>query len=123
MVAVKKCVKGKPFSEWAELLRNAFNADSVVRIRVEKGIFKEGDNALIDSVVFKKNAKVEKVKDYPIDATFGKILKKGPQEYTDVKALVVADYQDQLEKDWVADLRKKYQFVVDPEVLATVNKH
>jgi len=36
---------------------------------------------------------------------------------------VVADYQDQLEKDWVAGLRKKYQFVVDPEVLATVNKH
>lgn len=123
VAAVKKCVKGKPFSEWAELLRNAFNADSVVRIRVEKGIFKEGDNALIDSVVFKKNAKVEKVKDYPIDATFGKILKKGPKEYTDVKALVVADYQDQLEKDWVAGLRKKYQFVVDPEVLATVNKH
>ena len=123
VAAVKKCVKGKPFSEWAELLRNAFNADSVVRIRVEKGIFKEGDNALIDSVVFKKDAKVEKVKDYPIDATFGKILKKGPKEYTDVKALVVADYQDQLEKEWVADLRKKYQYVVDPKVLATVNKH
>ena len=40
-----------------------------------------------------------------------------------MKALVVADYQDQLEKEWVADLRKKYQYVVDPKVLATVNKH
>lgn len=40
-----------------------------------------------------------------------------------MKAWVIADYQDQLEKEWVATLRKKYQFVVYPEVLATVNKH
>lgn len=123
VAAVKKCVKGKPFGEWAELLRSAFNADSTVRIRVEKGIFKEGDNPVIDSLAFKIHAKVEKVKGFPIDATFGKILKKGPQEYTDVKELVIADYQDQLEKEWVAELKKKYQYQVNPKVLATVNKH
>ncbi len=121
--AVKKCLKGKPFGEWAEVLRNAFNADSVVRIRAEKGIFKVGDNPVVDSLVFKKKNKVTPLKDYPIDAIYGKLLKKGPEEYTDVKALVTADYQDELEKQWVAELRKKYQFVVDPEVLATVNKH
>ena len=123
VAAVKKCVKGKPFSQWAELLRRKFNADSVVRVKVEEGIFKKGDHPVVDSLVFKTSAKVEKVKGYPYDATFGKILKKGPQEYTDVKAWVIADYQDQLEKEWVATLRKKYQFVVYPEVLATVNKH
>ena len=37
--------------------------------------------------------------------------------------LVMADYQDQLEKQWVASLRRKYQVKVDPDVLATVNKH
>lgn len=123
VAAVRKCVKGKPFGEWAELLRTIFNADSTMRIRVEKGIFKEGDNPVVDSLVFKAHAKVEKVKGFPIDATFGKILKKSPKEYTDVKELVIADYQDQLEKEWVAELRKKYQYQVNPEVLATVNKH
>lgn len=34
--AVKKSVKGKPFAEWAEILRNTFNKDSVIRIRVER---------------------------------------------------------------------------------------
>lgn len=34
--AVKKSVKGKPFVEWAEILRNTFNKDSVIRIRVER---------------------------------------------------------------------------------------
>ena len=121
--AVKKALKGKPFDEWAEVLRSSFNADSVIRIRVEKGIFKMGDNALVDNKVFRRDVKVEPLKEYPIDATYGKVLKKGPKEYTDVKALVIADYQDVLEKEWVAELRKKYKVVVNQEVLATVNKH
>ncbi len=57
------------------------------------------------------------------DATSGKQHKKGKLRYTDVKELVIADYQDKLEKEWVAKLRKKYQYQVNPEVLATVNKH
>lgn len=121
--AVKNSIKGKPFGEWAEVLRNTFNKDSVIRIRVEKGIFKCGDNALVDKMEFKKDTIVQNNKDYPFDATFGKILKKGPEDYTDVKALVIADYQDLLEKEWVAHLRKKYSVVVDENVLSTVNKH
>lgn len=121
--AVKDCVKKLAFDKWAEVLRTTFNSDSVLRIRVEKGIFKKGDNALVDSVIFKKDTTVAKLKDYPIDDVYGKILKKGPEDYTDVRGLVVADYQEELEKQWVAELRKKYSFTVDPEVLKTVNKH
>ena len=121
--AVKKSVKGKPFAEWADVLRTTFNNDSVIRIRVEKGIFKEGDNVLVDKMVFGKDTTVNTNKDYPYSSTFGKVLKKGPEDYTDVKALVVADYQDQLEKEWVAALRKKYAVVVDEKILDTVNKH
>lgn len=104
-------------------MRNTFNKDSVIRIRVEKGIFKRGDNALVDKMVFHKDTVVQTNKDYPYDATFGKILKKMPEDYTDVKSLVIADYQDALEKEWVAALRKKHAVVVDEKVLATVNKH
>ncbi len=121
--AVKKSVKRLSFDKWAEKLRSTFNNDSVLRIRVEKGIFKKGDNALVDSLVFHVDTTVTKVKDFPIDDVYGKVLKKGPEEYTDVRGLVVADYQEELERLWVADLRKKYVFSVDPEVLKTVNKH
>ena len=58
-----------------------------------------------------------------LDATFGKVLKKAPEDYTDVKSQVIADYQDMLEKEWVTALRKKYPVVVNKDVLATVNKH
>ena len=121
--AVANCVKKLAFDKWAEALRTTFNADSVIRIRVEKGIFKKGDNALIDSAVFKKDTTVTKLKEYPFDAVYGKILKKGPEDYTDVRGLVVADYQEALEKEWVAQLRKRYTWEVKEEVLKTVNKH
>lgn len=121
--AVKDCVKKLDFDKWADKLRTTFNADSVIRIRVEKGIFKKGDNALVDSLVFKKDTTVAKVKDYPYDAVYGKILKKGPETYQDVRGQVVSDYQEQLEKEWIAQLRRKYTFKVNEEVLKTVNKH
>lgn len=121
--AVAKCVKKLKFDDWNEALRKTFNNDSIIRIRVEKGLFKKGDNALIDREQFKvKDAKVDSVKGYPIDATFGKKLKK-PQDYTDVRGLVVADLQEEMERLWVADLRKKYPVTINKEVLKTVNKH
>lgn len=121
--AVKDCVKKLKFDEWASALRKAFNSDSIIRIRVEKGLFKKGDNALIDREVFKVDTVVAPVKDYPIDAVYGKLLKKGPQDYTDVRGIVTSDYQDFLEKQWVEELRRKYPVVVNEEVLKTVNKH
>lgn len=53
----------------------------------------------------------------------GKRKRKGPRDYKEVQSLVIADYQDKLEKDWVETLRHKYPVVVNEDVLATVNKH
>ena len=120
--AVKNCVKNLPFDQWAEALRTTFNPDSVIRIRVEKGIFKRGDNPTIDSMVFKALVEVKPLQGYPIDAVYGKKLKK-PSEYTDVRTQVVEDYQNDLEHRWVASLRKRYPVVIHEEALKTVNKH
>ena len=73
-------------------------------------------------MVFKKDTTITPLKDYPIDAVFGKKL-SAPKTYDDVRGLVVADYQDALEKEWIAKLRKKYNVVINKEVLSTVNKH
>ena len=124
--AVKNCVKNLPFDQWAEALRTTFNPDSVIRIRVEKGIFKPGDNETIDRLVFKtsksSNANNASLASYPIDAVYGKKVKR-PDDYTDVRQQVVEDLQDYLEKEWVADLRRRYQVEINKEVLKTVNKH
>ena len=120
--AVKDAVKGLPFDQWADKLRKTFNNDSILRIRVEKGIFKQGDNALVDREVFGVDTIAKGLKAYRIDAVYGQKL-KAPKEMTDVKAQVLADYQDALEKEWVEGLRRKYAVEIDEEVLKTVNKH
>lgn len=120
--AVKECVKGLPFSKWAERLRDTFNKDGNIRIRVEKGIFRKGDNALIDREVFGQKATVAPVEGYPIDAVFGKKI-KAPEELDDVRDLVISNCQEELEKSWVAALRRKYKVVIDKAVLSTVNRH
>ncbi len=120
--AVQQAVKGLDFSEWTEKLRTTFNSDSVLRIRVEKGIFKKGDNALVDNQVFGVDTVAPVVKDYPNTAVYGKKL-KAPEEMSDVRQLVLTDYQEQLEKEWVALLRKQYPVEVDEKVVKTVNNH
>ena len=121
--AVANCVKKLKFEAWNEALRTTFNGDSIIRIRAEKGLFKKGDNALIDRECFKvADAKVDSVKGYPIDAVYGEMLKK-PEDYNDVRGQVTADLQDEMERFWVADLRKKYSVVVNEEIVKTVNKH
>lgn len=120
--SVKMCVEGLAFADWNKALRDKFNSDSILRIRVEKGIFRLGDNALVDKEIYGKDTTSVSVEGYPIDATYGKLLKR-PEEYTDVKGLVTADYQEALEKEWVATLRKTYAVEVRKEVLRTVNNH
>ena len=119
--AVKRSIKKVDFDDWAETLRKQFN-DSTLRIKVVKGIFKKGDNALVDREIFQVDTTYTAPKGYEHTAVFGKKL-KAPKIYDDVRELVVADYQEYLEKQWIADLRKQYPVVLNEESLATVNKH
>ena len=119
--AVKRSIKKVDFDDWAETLRKQFN-DSTLRIKVVKGIFKKGDNALVDREIFHVDTTYTAPKGYEHTAVFGKKL-KAPKTYDDVRELVVADYQEYLEKQWIADLRKQYPVVLNEEALATVNKH
>lgn len=119
--AVKRSIRNVAFEAWADTLRRQFN-DSTLRIKVVKGIFKKGDNALVDRDVFGKDTTYTAPKGYEHTATYGTVL-KAPKTFDDVRELVVKDYQEMLEKKWVEELRRKYPVVVNEEALATVNKH
>ena len=45
-----------------------------------------------------------------------------PRSFNEAKGLVMNDYQEQLEKEWIAELKKKYPVVVDKKVLASISK-
>lgn len=122
--AVKKVLKGVDESLWVKTVRESFNKDSVT-VRMEQKLFAQGDNAFADSLGLKvkptKKASVRK--DFPYIGAVGTILKKGPKKWTDVSAQVVADYQQECEKQYVAELRKRYKVEVYKDVINTVNNH
>lgn len=121
--AVQKLVKKLPQDKWMTAIRETFNKDSIM-VRVERRVFKKGDNSNIDRLAFKvKDAELKPVKGYPHIGIFGKVLKKGPAEWTDVSNQVVSDYQRFKEDEFVAELRKRYTVEIDEQVLKTVNNH
>ncbi|MBR4312175.1 MAG: peptidylprolyl isomerase [Bacteroidaceae bacterium] len=120
---VKKVVKKQPQEEWVKIIRSTFNSDSLMQVRMIRGPFTVGKNVYADYYAFGKGERPEAVASLPFTGIVGKLQKKGPDTYADVRGEVTADYQNFLERLWVKELRKKYTVVLYPEALATVNQH
>ena len=115
--AAKQIIKTANADSVMSYINQRINVDSVQYVKVEKGLWVEGKNAAVDKYGFKnKTAEYTASEEFPVVVPVGKII-KAPQEYTDVRSQVTTDYQDHLEKQWVATLREKYPVVVNEEVL------
>jgi len=121
--AAKAIVKRSHNDSIDKYLRTRLN-DSIQYVKVEKGLFAQGENKAVDKFGFKvKKAKFEPTKEYPYVFVVGKNLKNNPEDYTDVRGLVTADYQEYLEKEWITALRAKFTVEIDQNVLKTVWKN
>ena len=109
-------------ASWEAAVDSAFNTDSVRNVKVfVPEYYKEGDNKYVDELVFKGD-KVRRPVEYPYVNVVGEKMKR-PKSYKDVRTSVLSDYQDQLEKEWVESLRRKYPVEINEDVLKTVNNH
>lgn len=120
---VKALAKKYPQQEWIKEFRAALNSDSLIQVKMVRGPFKVGKNVYADYYAFGKGERPDTVAGYPITAVVGKLQKKGPDTYEDVRGEVTADYQSHLEQLWVKKLRAKYPVVLYREALSTVNRH
>lgn len=118
----KKLIKKLPMDSIGVVLNRALNTDSISRVKIEYGLFKEKDNAFVDALVFKKGQPTPDVK-MPISFVQGKVLRSKPEVYTDVLGNLTTDYQELLEKQWVETLEKKYPVNINKEVFDRVNNH
>lgn len=100
----------------AVVLKRTFNNDSTTLVKVEQGLYVMGEYAPTDKLVF-KSGDWTPGKSFPIVFTKGKVLKKGPEEYSDVRGAVIGDYQNHLEKEWIKELKQKYPVSISEEHL------
>lgn len=115
--AAKQIVKGASDKAKVDsILNERVNLDSVTYVKVEYGLWTAGKNAAVDVYGFKnKTATYSASEEYPVVVTVGKVLKR-PEEYNDDRGKIVTDYQDYLEKLWIASLREKYPVVINEKV-------
>ncbi|MBO1363847.1 peptidyl-prolyl cis-trans isomerase [Prevotella sp. A2931] len=107
--AVRKALKGLDVTKWKEVIQSAFNRETEHPISAAVGLFRQGDNMIVDQLVFKTGIAPQQDDSYI--AVYGK-KHSAPKSLNEVRTLVQADYQEALEKEWVRSLRQKYQVEV-----------
>ena len=117
----KKVLKKYADGEWRKEIKLQCNKDSVTVHVTGELLCKQGENGYVDQFIF-GGEEVAAKPGYTFTDVQGKKLKQ-PASFKDVKADVLTDYQESLEKAWVEQLRKRFPFQVDKAVLQTVGKH
>jgi peptidyl-prolyl cis-trans isomerase SurA len=115
------------------LAKGMSNADILAKVNK-----KTKDNLTITTEEFEKgkNSEIEKLgweagKSYTVNSDSGsairilhvdELLPPAPKPLNEVKGYVVADYQEELEKNWIAELRKKYPVSINEQVFQSMVK-
>jgi len=120
--AARRIIRRSPNNEIDRDLQ-ALNAD-VRRLRVERGLFLEGDNQAIDTDRrgFRSRERFVPSEEFPRVFVSGRVL-QAPEEYSDVRGLVIADFQAYLEEQWIKYLRAKFSVVIYHDVLKMVEEN
>ena len=108
-----------PMESATECLSN-LNLDGKRNVKVEKGVFAKGKNKIVDAKIF-KDGKMPEDSKYPEVFLVGKVLKKYPESYKDVRGPVLNDYQTKVENDWISILKKKYKIEVYMDILDSIS--
>ena len=121
--AVKKLIaKGKlSVGEIAAKL----NVKDAKAVQFETGKFEKGQNEKLDKMAWVANTVSEDFVNEDKTVSFIRITKVDaptPKALNDAKGFIISDYQENLEKNWIQELKQKYPVSVVPGVLNTLIK-
>ena len=108
--------KGKTAAEAA----TAVNQKDSAAVVVESGLFAKEEKPVLKEVSLPGLTADIAQDGKTVFANLKKVVQPEPKPLEEAKGLVTAAYQDQLEKDWIKDLRAKYTVRVDQDVLYSI---
>lgn len=103
-------------ADYIKTIRKEFTTN----VQIDRVLAAQGVNAMVDYCAF-GGPEVQ-----PSNSRFTKFflydfrIIDSPEEISDVRGLVTADYQNQLETEWVEEIKEKYPVTVYPKVLSKV---
>ncbi|MDE7409807.1 MAG: peptidylprolyl isomerase [Muribaculaceae bacterium] len=92
----------------------------VGKASIERILMEEGQNAMVDNVMFGGAPVKPNNKKYTVYFVYDPRILNAPESMSDVRSLVTGDYQNQLERDWVERLKSRYPVTVNEKVLKKI---
>ena len=122
--ALQKLLKKAPKKGYTpETISNMLNKDSIPAVTYQIVKVEKGVNTLVDQTPWVKNQNSVYRENNEIKlVSVLSLLDPEPKPLQEVKGLVTAEYQNYLEQQWVNELRGKYSWMVDEEVLKSIYK-
>jgi peptidyl-prolyl cis-trans isomerase SurA len=108
----------------SEEIIGAINTDGKEYVRIDRRKYQRGDNDLIDFIKWKKGVYDDLTeKGRPVILIVHDQIPPEPKTFNEARGLIIAGYQEELERNWIEKLRTKYPVVVHENVLSTLTNN
>ncbi len=106
-----------------DTLMARINKASQLNLQVKSGKFLKGENDAVDKAApwIVCMTKDMIVNNQVVFVDIKKVIAPMPKSLDEAKGLITADYQNQLEKEWIASLRAKYKVEVNQPVVDSIS--
>lgn len=121
---IRKLAKKRQRKHWSvqDMIDLICENDSSDCVIITDVIVESGSDTMIDEMNWKKGTVQQTQQDSVIQLiAINDILPPEPKSFNEVRGMIIADYQDYLEKQWVAELRAKYAVIINREVLEQIH--
>ncbi len=115
MLSVQERIATLPADEVVTTVRKEFPG-----VKIDEMLVAKGDNMLVDALAFGSEPVQNPDSKYPAYFMSNMRVITAPEEAADVRGQVTADYQNELERRWVEELRAKYPIEVYQKELSKV---
>ena len=99
-----------------------FNHDTIQKVTVERKKFLKGENANIDALEWKPGISelIPMADTANAIIVIHQVVAPEPKLLNEIRGAMTADYQNYLEKQWIAELREKYPVTINREVFNSI---
>lgn len=90
------------------------------KANIERVLVEKGANAMVDNLMFGAPEVKPASAAFTTYFLYEPVVLTAPEEINDVRGLVISDYQNQLEQDWIEEMKLKYPVTVNEKTLKKV---
>jgi peptidyl-prolyl cis-trans isomerase SurA len=102
-------------------IANEINKDTQLNLQVEEGLFAKEDKDVLSQVNWKAGISENiNFNNQVVIVLVKNVVASTPKKLSESKGLVTSDYQTYLEEQWIKELRAKYKFTINQDVLHSI---